>query len=201
MNDRVLRAFSLPLPLLVGALALAACEPDPGPPPLEGARMGGQFTLTSHDNRRVSSSEFAGKYRIVYFGYTHCPDICPVDLALIDAALRQFEQAEPARAARVQPIFITTDPARDTPAVLRQFVNDFHPRLIGLTGSADEVGRVVVAHGASALPGRAAPGSEAYLVDHSRLAVLYDPDGKPIVMLPTDRGPAGILSELERWVR
>ena len=163
--------------------------------------MGGAFTLTAHDGRRVSSSEFAGKYRIVYFGYTHCPDICPVDLASIGAALRRFEEAEPDRAARVQPIFVTTDPARDTPEVLRQFVDDFHPRLIGLTGTREEVMRVVAAHGASALPRTPAPGADGYLVDHSRLAVLYDPDGKPIVILPAERGPDGVLAELERWVR
>lgn len=200
MNDRAMRPLSLPL-LLGTALALAACEPDPGPLPLEGARMRNAFTLTSHDNRRVSSSEFAGKYRIVYFGYTHCPDICPVDLARIGAALRQFEQSDPERAEKVQPIFITTDPERDTPDVLRQFVDDFHPRLIGLTGSADEVGRVAAAHGAAALRGPSSPGSDAYLVDHNRLAVLYDPEGKPIVMLPTDRGIPEVLAELDRWVR
>ena len=108
-------------------------------PPLKGATMGGPFTLTDQNGRRVSDRDFAGKYRLVYFGYTFCPDVCPVDLQVIGAGLRRFEASDPARAARVQPIFITVDPARDTPAVLRQYVAAFHPRLIGLTGSAEEI--------------------------------------------------------------
>ena len=121
MNDR--RLLALRLALLAG---LAACRAEPVP--LEGARMGGPFALTAQDGRRVTNDQFAGKYRIVYFGYTFCPDVCPVDLELISAALRQFEQSDPGRAARVQPVFITTDPARDTPEVLRRFVlSTCHP--------------------------------------------------------------------------
>ena len=197
MNDRRVLRFGL---ALLAAAALSACQADPGPPPLEGARMGGPFTLTSHDNRRVSSSLFDGKYRIVYFGYTFCPDICPVDLQLIGAALRQFERSDPERAARVQPIFITADPARDTPEVLRRYVANFHPRLIGLTGTPEEVGRVARAHGVYFEAREPGPGG-GYLVDHNRLAVLYGPEGEPIALLPHDQGPAGILEALDKWVR
>jgi len=198
MNDR--RLLLLLLALAAGA-PLAACAEDPGPPPLQGARMGGAFALTDQNGRRVSSDQFAGKYRIVYFGYTFCPDVCPVDLQLISAALRQFEESDSGRAARVQPIFITTDPARDTPAVLRDFVSDFHPRLIALTGSREEIGNVARAHGVyfEARPREA--GAEGYLVDHNRIAVLYGPQGEPLAILPHDRGPAGVLETLERWVR
>jgi len=197
MNDRRLLARGL---ALLAALAVAACRGDPGPPPLEGARMGGPFALTSHEGRRVGSEQFAGRYRIVYFGYTFCPDVCPVDLQLITAALRRFEESDPQRAARVQPIFITTDPARDTPPVLREFVRSFHPRLIALTGSTDEIGRVARAHGVyfEARPPGAGGG---YLVDHNRIAVLYGPAGEPVAILPHDQGPAGVLEALERWVR
>lgn len=197
MND--LRRISLCLSLL-GAFGLGACRADPGPPPLDGARMGGPFTLTAQDGRRVSSEEFAGKYRIVYFGYTFCPDVCPVDLQLISAALRQFERSDPERAARVQPIFITTDPARDTPAALREFAAGFHPRLVALTGTPDEIGRAARAHGVyfSARPPSAGGG---YLVDHNRMAVLYGPEGEPVAILPQDSGPGGVLEALDRWVR
>jgi protein SCO1/2 len=197
MNDR--RPFSILSALL--AMVLAGCSADPGPPPLEGARMGGPFALTGQDGRRVTSNEFAGKYRIVYFGYTFCPDVCPVDLQLITAALRQFEADDPARAARVQPIFITTDPARDTPAVLRDFVRSFHPRLIALTGSSDEIARVARAHGVYFEAREPAPGAGGYLVDHNRIAVLYGPQGEPIAILPHDQGPSAMLEALERWVR
>ena len=197
MNDR--RLLPLLLSLAAAAWSVAACRQEP--PPLAGARMGGPFTLTDQNGRRVSSDTFDGKYRIVYFGYTFCPDVCPVDLQLISAALRQFEESDPARAGRVVPIFITTDPARDTPAVLREFAANFHPRLVALTGSRDEVGRVARAHGVyfEARPPEA--GAQGYLVDHNRIAVLYGPEGEPIAILPHDRGPAGVLEALERWVR
>lgn len=163
--------------------------------------MGGPFTLTDQNGRRVSSDAFAGKYRIVYFGYTFCPDVCPVDLQLISAALRQFEQSSPQRAARVVPIFISTDPARDAPAVLREFAGNFHPRLVALTGSRDEVGRVARAHGVYFEARPPERGAQGYLVDHNRIAVLYGPEGEPIAILPHDRGPSGVLELLERWVR
>lgn len=196
MNDR--RLLSLGLALLAG-LGLAACRQEP--PPLEGARMGGTFALTDQSGRRVSSAQLAGKYRIVYFGYTFCPDVCPVDLQLITAALRRFEQSDPDRAARVQPIFITTDPARDTPEVLRRFASAFHPRLMALTGTPDEIGRVARAHGIYFDARDPQPGSRDYLVDHNRIAVLYGPEGQPIAILPHDAGPGGVLEALERWVR
>ncbi|MGZ8345889.1 MAG: SCO family protein [Allosphingosinicella sp.] len=133
--------------LLVLSLAAAGCQSDRAPPPLDGATMGGDFTLTDQNGRRVSEANFAGKYRLVYFGYAYCPDICPVDLQTIGAGLRQFETENPSLGPRVQPIFITVDPARDTPETLRTYVANFHPRLIGLTGSPEEIARVARAYG------------------------------------------------------
>lgn len=186
--------------VLIAALLLAACRGDPGGPPLEGARMGGPFTLTDHHGRRVSDRDFAGRYKLAYFGFTFCPDVCPVDLQTIGAGLRAFEQDDPQRAARVIPIFISVDPRRDTPEVLARYVAAFHPRLVGLTGSEEEVARVTRAYGAYRMLGE--PDSSGnYSVDHSRMAVLYGPQGEPIVIVPHDRGPAGVAAELDRWVR
>ncbi|HMG46988.1 MAG TPA: SCO family protein [Allosphingosinicella sp.] len=199
MNESVPRRPGALLALLL-ALALAACARGSAAPPLEGASMGGAFTLTDQNGRRVSDRDFAGKYRIVYFGYTFCPDVCPVDLQVIGAGLRQFEARAPARAARVQPIFISVDPARDTPQALRQFVAAFHPRLIGLTGSEAEVARAARAYRIFYERGEAAPGG-GYMVNHTRMAVLYGPEGQPIAIVPHDQGPAGVAAELERWVR
>jgi protein SCO1/2 len=197
MNDR--RLLLLLLAAAAAAAGPSACRQEP--PPLAGARMGGPFTLTDQNGRRVNSDAFAGKYRIVYFGYTFCPDVCPVDLQLISGALRRFEESDPQRAARVVPIFITTDPARDTPAVLREFAGNFHPRLVALTGGRDDVGRVARAHGVYFEARPPAAGAQGYLVDHNRIAVLYGPEGEPIAILPHDRGPAGVLDALERWVK
>ena len=185
--------------VLLAALLLGACSAASAPP-LQGATMGGPFTLTDQNGRRVSDREFAGRYRLIYFGYTFCPDVCPVDMQAIGAGLRQFEAREPALAARVQPIFISVDPARDTPGVLRQFVAAFHPRLIGLTGSEAEIAQVAREY--RIFYERGEPGAGGgYTVDHTRMAVLYGPEGQPIALIPHDSGAAGIAAELERWVR
>lgn len=200
MNEsKLLRRAALLAQLL--ALLLGACARAPAEaPPLQGATMGGSFTLTDQNGRRVSDAAFAGKYRLVYFGYTFCPDVCPTDMATLGAGLRRFEASDPALAARVQPIFITVDPARDTPVVLRQFVSQFHPRFIGLTGSEHEISQVARAY--RIFHERVAPVTgDGYLVNHSQMAVLYGPQGEPIAIVPHDQGPAGIAAELERWVR
>jgi protein SCO1/2 len=185
------------LSLLLGACGQAAPVEDP---PLKGARLGGSFSLTDQNGRRVTDQSWPGKYKLVYFGYTFCPDVCPVDMRVLGAGLRRFEQSDPARGAKVQPIFVSVDPQRDTPPVLREFVANFHPRLVGLTGTPDELARMARAYGVYYQRREGAtPGS--YLMDHSRNAVLYGPDGAPIAIIPYDQGPEGAASELARWVR
>lgn len=207
MNESVsLRRGGLIVLLLT--LLVGACGPAPVPDdsPVKGAAMGrngpggGHFTLTDQNGRRVSDTDFAGRYRLIYFGYTFCPDVCPVDMRVIGAGLRRFEQSDSALGAKVQPIFISVDPARDTPAALRQFVANFHPRLIGLTGTPDELARVARAYGASFTREEGVtPGS--YLMNHSRTAILYGPDNEPLAIIPYDKGPEGVATELARWVR
>jgi protein SCO1/2 len=203
MNECAPRRPAAPISLLL-AMLLGACAPDsagepPQDAPLKGATMGGPFTLIDQAGRRVSDRDFAGKYRLVYFGYTFCPDVCPVDLQMIGAGLRRFEASDAVRAARVQPIFITVDPARDTPAVLRQYVAAFHPRLIGLTGSAEEIAAVARVYRINYERGAGPAGG--YLMNHTRIAVLYAPDGAPLAIIPHDQGPEGVATELGKWVR
>lgn len=198
MNESALRPLALVSLLL--ALTLAACSSPSAPPPLAGATMGGAFTLTDQNGRRVSDRNFAGKYRLVYFGYTFCPDVCPVDMQVLGAGLRRFEAEDAARAARVQPIFISVDPARDTPPVLRQFVAAFHSRMIGLTGSEAEIAQVAREYRVFYERGEPSAGG-GYMVNHTRMAVLYGPEGQPIAMIPHDQGADGVAAELGRWVR
>lgn len=202
MNEKTTLRPLLLLVTMLG-LGLAGCDRQGAAamaPPLAGASMGGPFTLTDQNGHRVSDGAFAGRYRLIYFGYTFCPDVCPTDMQMVGAGLRQFEHADPARAARVVPIFITVDPERDTPDVLRHFVAAFHPRMIGLTGSPAEI--AAVAHEFRAFYQHQPPGPDgAYLVDHSRMAVLYGPRGEPIAPIATDQGPGGVAADLERWVQ
>jgi protein SCO1 len=190
----------LALIALLAALLLGACSGQKEAPPLEGAAIGGPFTLTSHEGRPVSNSDFDGRYRLVYFGYSYCPDVCPVDLQQLMQGLRLFERRQADRAARVQPLFISIDPERDTPAVLTDYVAAFHPRLIGLTGTAAQIKDVAKRYGVYfARAGE--PGAEDYLMDHSRAAMLFGPQGEPIAVVPHDQGADAVAAELARWVK
>ena len=182
--------------------SLSACNvgDPPAEPPLAGARIGGPFTLVDQNGAQRAESSFAGRYRIVYFGYTYCPDVCPVDVANIASGLKAFEAKDPARGRQVVPIFITADPARDTPAVLKAFVANFHPRLVGLTGSTAAIDAAAKAHAVYIRRGEVQPGG-GYLVDHSRAAYLMDPAGKPIALLPAEQGGEQVAAELDKWVR
>jgi protein SCO1/2 len=199
MAGRAMNSARFLVPILL--LAAAACGSGPAAePPLAGARIGGPFTLTDQDGRQVSDAAFAGKYRIVYFGYTYCPDVCPVDVQNISAGLKAFEAKDAARGRRVVPVFITVDPERDTQAVLKQYVSAFHPRLVGLTGSAEAIGKVAKSY-AIYHAKRQTPGHDGYLVDHSRQAYLMDPEGKPMALLPADQSADAVAAELDRWVK
>ena len=199
--------------ILAAVLLLTACDNAPKQPPLSsaplaGAAIGGDFTLTDQDGKQRTYAEFDGKYRIVYFGYTNCPDICTPDVQNLMAGLKSFEKTSPELARKIQPIFVTVDPQRDTSAVLKQFTSAFHPRLIGLTGS--EVDIAAAAKKFAVYHARV-EGSrpDAYLMSHSQQPYLMGPDGKPLAILPADQpktdvnegAPALVTAELAKWVR
>ena len=140
------------------------------------ASIGGPFQLTDHNARRVTEKTFAGKYMLVYFGYTYCPDVCPTGLTKISNALDILGPA----ADEIAPIFITIDPARDTPEQLREYATYFHPRLLGLTGTMEEISAVAGAYRVYfAKVDNKEPGAdpEDYTVDHSAIGYLMGPDG------------------------
>jgi protein SCO1/2 len=198
MNETVRRPFFLVLPMLLG-LALAACSPGKAEePPLAGATIGGPFTLLNQDGQQVTDRSFQGKYRIVYFGFANCPDICPTDLARIGQAMKLFEKSDPALAAKVQPIFISVDPERDTPARLKQYARAFHPRLVALTGTPQQIAAAAKTY--AVYYSKVPADNGEYGMDHLRVVFLMDPDGKPIAMLPHEQDAKAMAAELERWV-
>ena len=199
-------------------LSLAACgaggagssgESQSSRGALEGARIGGDFTLVNQDGQPTSWKDFDGKYRLVYFGYTYCPDVCPVDLQKLMAGYRLLEKSDPAKAAKIAPIFISIDPDRDTPPILKTYVAAFHPKLIGLTGTSDQIAKV--AHDFVVVYGKEGDqkATKDYLVNHSRTPFLFGPDGKPIALVPVDEpdtpvdegSPAIVRDMLARWVQ
>ncbi|WP_017665437.1 SCO family protein [Porphyrobacter sp. AAP82] len=183
------------------SLALAGCgaAAPAVEPPLAGAPIGGEFTLTNSKGAPVRWGDFAGKYRIVYFGYTFCPDVCPTDMQRVAQGLKELKASDPDSAGKIVPIFITVDPQRDTPAVVGEFAAAFSPDMIGLTGTPAQIDAAAKAFKVYHAKGEARPGG-GYLVDHTQVVYLFGPDGAPIATLPTDQGGDAVAAELARWV-
>ncbi|MFV0645988.1 MAG: SCO family protein [Sphingomonadaceae bacterium] len=184
-------------------LCLSACNPNgeaSQQPPLAGASIGGPFTLIDSKGKDIHWSDFAGKYRIVYFGYTYCPDVCPTDVQRMTQGLKIYARDHPEQAERIQPIFITVDPERDTPSVVDEFTHAFSDSLIGLTGTPEQINKAASAFRVFYSKGDPQPGG-GYLVDHSNIVFLFDPDGKPLATLPTNDNAQAVAAELEKWVK
>lgn len=187
--------------LAAATLALAACQPaDPAAePPLAGAAIGGDFALTNSKGATVRWGDFAGKYRVVYFGYAFCPDICPTDMQRVAQGLKVLKASDPDKAAKIVPIFITIDPERDTKEVVGEFAAAFSPDIIGLTGTPEQIAATAKAFKVFYAKGEAVPGG-GYLVDHSNVVYLFGPDGEPLATLPVDMGGDAVAAELDKWV-
>jgi protein SCO1/2 len=204
MNRRAMFPLIRAMFALTAPALLIACSADPQAaaapePPLAGASIGGEFTLVDKAGKTVRWSDFDGSWRTVYFGYTFCPDACPLDMQVLMKGFQAFEKKHPDLAAKVQPLFITIDPERDGPKEVGEFAAAFHPRLIGLTGTTQQVDSAAKAFAAYYQKGEETAGG--YLMDHARVAYLMDPQGKPIAILPIDESPKAVTAELEKWVR
>ena len=137
--------------------------------------VGGPFTLVDHNGRTVTDADFHGQYLLIYFGYTYCPDVCPTSLILMTDALERLgEDAE-----GILPILITIDPERDTPEHLKAYVPHFHPRLVGLSGTTEQIASVSKAYKVYAEKVfEEGWGVEEYFVYHSDVVYFMGPDGK-----------------------
>ncbi len=183
--------------LIGGSVAMAADAGEPSAEELVQALLsgkapvGGPFDLVDHTGQRRTDADFRGKLVLIYFGFTHCPDACPTELLAISLALEKLGRA----AAAVQPLFITVDPERDTPAVLADYVSSFHPRLVGLTGEPAAI--KTVAHAYKTFFARSRGGSEGnYAIDHTGFIYVVGPDGRYRGFLPPQLGPEQIAEAL-----
>jgi protein SCO1/2 len=160
------------------------------------ALVGGPFSLTDQDGRRVTEKDFLGRYMLVFFGFTYCPDICPTELQVMTAALDAMGPA----AEKIQPVFVSVDPERDTPEVMKAYVANFGPRLIGLTGTPEEIAAMAKAYRVycAKAANQNAPGD--YLMDHSSIIYLMDEDGSFVKHFAYTTDVEKLTSELKKAV-
>jgi protein SCO1/2 len=136
--------------------------------------IGGPFELVDQTGQRRSDADFRGQYMLIFFGYTYCPDICPTALQVITTALDEIEDKDPAVAAQITPVFVSVDPERDTVEALADYASHFHPRLVALTGTPQEIDETAKAY---RVYYKKAGEGEDYLVDHSGFIYVMGPDG------------------------
>lgn len=164
--------------LLLFELRTAGTDARQGAETRLSASIGGAFALTDQNGIRRSQTDFAGRPMLIYFGFTYCPDVCPTALDIMGGALDALQQRDAIAYERLQPVFISVDPARDTPPVLRDYLAYFHPRLSGLTGSQADIDAVKSAFKIYAARGAAEDENGNYNVDHSSFFYLMDENNR-----------------------
>lgn len=179
------------------AVGLAGCQPASPPPQFQAtdisdAAFARDFRLTDHNGQTRALADFRGKAVAVFFGYTHCPDVCPTTLSDFAAALQQLGPL----ADRVQVIFVTVDPERDTPNLLRDYVPAFDPRFLGAYTDAESLARM--AREFKVVYQKTSVKAEGdYLIDHSAGTYVYDPQGRLRLLMPYGSRPDAIAHDLK----
>jgi protein SCO1/2 len=190
----LLAGFAAVLALSAAGLSLLTPERSGAPAP---AAIGGPFVLETGDGRKLSDADLRGAPFLVFFGYTHCPDICPTTLFQISEILRALGPE-----AKIKALFITVDPERDTPQLMQDYVGSFDPRIIGLSGDRAAIDRVLAEYRVYA---RKSPDKSAdksfgksgdYSMDHSALVYLMDRDGRFVRGFNIERPPEQAAAEL-----
>ena len=188
--------------LLIGLVGMLAVSHFLRPPPQQAnigqatlGSLGGPFTLTDHNGRTVTDADFHGRYMLIYFGYIYCPDVCPLSLQRNFEALQMLGE----KAERVQPVLVTIDPERDTVDLMRDYVAAFDPRLIGLTGTPEQVKAAAAAYRVYYAKVESESGAaEGYLVDHSAFTYLMAPDGTFVQFFRHDLTPDAMAERLKK---
>lgn len=179
---------------LIGVVFIWQPEKDHAALMSDNTATGGDFKLQSA-NGAVSLKDFNGKVVLIYFGYTWCPDICPTNLSMMSGALSQLDEAE---RTRVQGIFISVDPERDTLKRLDSYTKYFHPSILGITGTSGEIRELANRYGA-AYQKVAQESATSYVVDHSSETYVVDPAGKLVERLPHGATPEVILTAIRKY--
>ena len=164
-----------------------------GPAPARAADIGGPFALTDHHGNAVSEASYPGKHLLVFFGYTYCPDVCPTELLVLGQTLDLLGP----NAARVQALFITVDPERDTPETLAEYVPNFHPDLIGLTGTPEETAEAAKVYRVYYRKGETEAGETHYLMEHSSIVYFMNPNSEYVTHFVPGQGAETIAERIE----
>ena len=191
-NKQALIPYLLVVAALMGAVLWYESEKVPrlGQVVSSGiADVGGPFRLTDQTGKTVTDADFRGRYMLIYFGYSFCPDVCPTTLSVIGDALTKLKDP------RIVPVFITIDPERDTPAVLADYMKAFGPQFVGLTGSPDAIKSVEQKYRVYAVKRPLEGGN--YGMDHSSVLYLMGPDGKMISFYDEAISPDDLAKELK----
>jgi protein SCO1/2 len=181
-NIQILLASAISL-MVIAAAGLAARMLIPAAPQITKSMtgaIGGPFALTAADGRTVTDQTYRGKWQLIYFGYTSCPDACPTALNNMGVALDRLGP----EAGMLQPIFITVDPKRDTREALAEYLKAFDPHIVALTGTADQIAAIVKQYHVYVAAHPESGGD--YTVDHSSLYYLINPEGQFVNVLPGD---------------
>jgi protein SCO1/2 len=158
--------------------------------------VGGPFTLENGNGKTVTDRDFRGHYMLVYFGYTYCPDVCPTTLTAVADAMDKLGP----KAKDIQPLFITVDPQRDTPAVVKQYAAAFGSDIMGLTGTPDEIARTAKEFRVYYAKHVTGPGPNDYSMDHSSILYLMGPDGNFIAPIRADQSGDEMAATISRLV-
>jgi len=162
----------------------------------ETVTLGGPFSLTDQSGTIRTEKDFSGKYMLVFFGYTYCPDVCPTTLAVMAGALDKMG----ARAEKIVPVMITVDPKRDTPEKLKAYLESFGPNFVGLTGTAEDIAAVAKEYSVYYREHPAENGGE-YTVDHSGVVYLMDPNGGFVTNYSLETSPDRMAEDLLKRLR
>jgi protein SCO1/2 len=198
-NRFALIPFLLLVAALAGALLWREADSVPGMGRVVTSgeiAVGGPFQLVDQDGKKVSDADFRGRFMLIYFGYSFCPDVCPTTLGVMAEALDRMG----ADGRKIVPVFITVDPARDTPKVLKQYMAAFGPRFVGLTGDDAAIGKVEKAYRVYAKKrplDDAKPGGN-YAMDHSSVMYLVGPDGKVVTYYDEAISPDDLAADLKK---
>ncbi|MCW9045212.1 MAG: SCO family protein [Alphaproteobacteria bacterium] len=158
-------------------------------------KIGGPFTLVDHTGKKVTEVNYTGAYKLIFFGYTFCPDVCPTAMQTVSDVLETMGS----KGEKLQPLFISIDPDRDTPEILASFLENFHPKIIGLTGSQEQIRNVSKSYRAyfAKVQEQNEESDDTYLMDHSSSIYLMGPDGEFIKIFSHGAPAQKLANELQ----